>query len=278
MVTTPEDRGGLGIHDLSTFARALRLRWLWLNWTDPNRPWAGTGTPCDDKDRCLFTAATVVTIGDGATAFFWACSWLSGRPLKQAFPAIFAHSRRKNRCVRDALEDGRWIQDLNHGDFNSILPQIVQLAREIRRAGITTLEGRPDTIRWTLSNSGQYTTKTTYNAQFDNGSTCPFRALIWKIWAPGKIKMFLWLLHHDRLWCNDRLQKERVGELLFLSALPKKLGIVSPPLLGVPDLVAGLAHGRGLAWMRHPGSQHLAGIIKHNRARSVHHRPCGLGG
>uniref|UniRef100_A0A453B0Y2 Reverse transcriptase zinc-binding domain-containing protein n=1 Tax=Aegilops tauschii subsp. strangulata TaxID=200361 RepID=A0A453B0Y2_AEGTS len=32
MVTTPEARGGLCIHDLSAFARALRLRWFWLSW------------------------------------------------------------------------------------------------------------------------------------------------------------------------------------------------------------------------------------------------------
>lgn len=30
MVTTPESHSGLGIHDLSAFARVLRLRWLWL--------------------------------------------------------------------------------------------------------------------------------------------------------------------------------------------------------------------------------------------------------
>lgn len=33
------------------------------------------------------------------------------------------------------------------------------------------------------------------------------KANIWKAWAPGKIKIFSWLLHWDRLWCNDRLQR-----------------------------------------------------------------------
>ena len=35
----------------------------------------------------------------------------------------------------------------------------------------------------------------------------PSNPSIWKVWAPCKIKMFLWLLHLDRLWCNDRLQR-----------------------------------------------------------------------
>ncbi|XP_020197429.1 uncharacterized protein [Aegilops tauschii subsp. strangulata] len=38
-------------------------------------------------------------------------------------------------------------------------------------------------------------------------STCSFRSIIWKIWAPGKHKKFLWLLHRNRLCCNDRLQR-----------------------------------------------------------------------
>lgn len=32
------------------------------------------------------------------------------------------------------------------------------------------------------------------------------RDKIWKVWAAGKIKIFSWLLHLDRLWCNDHLQ------------------------------------------------------------------------
>lgn len=34
-----------------------------------------------------------------------------------------------------------------------------------------------------------------------------FREVIWEAWAPGKLKIFAWLLHQDRLWCNDRLQR-----------------------------------------------------------------------
>ncbi|RLM65542.1 uncharacterized protein C2845_PM16G03340 [Panicum miliaceum] len=40
-VCHPKNLGGLGIPDLANFARALRLRWLWLKWTDNNRPWSG---------------------------------------------------------------------------------------------------------------------------------------------------------------------------------------------------------------------------------------------
>lgn len=35
-----------------------------------------------------------------------------------------------------------------------------------------------------------------------------YKPIFWKAWAPGKTKMFSWLLHQDCLWCNDRLHRQ----------------------------------------------------------------------
>lgn len=39
-VTRPQKFGGLGVHDLQALAWTLRMRWLWMKRTDPDRPWA----------------------------------------------------------------------------------------------------------------------------------------------------------------------------------------------------------------------------------------------
>ena len=70
LVCKPKIFGGLGVLNLEKFATALRLRWLWFEWADPPKTWMGMETPCSNSDRDLFSASTIVTIGDGKKAKF----------------------------------------------------------------------------------------------------------------------------------------------------------------------------------------------------------------
>ena len=126
-VCAPTEKGGLGILDLQGFSRALRLRWLWIAWKDPDRPWVGTPPSCDDTDRALFAAATTVTVGDGRTALFWQSTWMGPGTLAQGYPSLFKLSRHKNRTVFQALQNETWINDLEHGDINLVLPDFLRL-------------------------------------------------------------------------------------------------------------------------------------------------------
>lgn len=62
------------------------------------------------------------------------------------------------------------------------------------------------TIAWTGGRGGTYTASAAYDMQFPQAEQSCFKSLIWKAKGPGKIKIFAWL-HHNRLWCNDRLQR-----------------------------------------------------------------------
>jgi hypothetical protein len=89
----PRIKGGLGILDLERFARALRLRWMWYQWNQKDRAWNELELPCDGRDRELFAASTVVSIGDGRTASFWSSSWVDGKTPKSMAPSLFVKSR-----------------------------------------------------------------------------------------------------------------------------------------------------------------------------------------
>ena len=58
---------------------------------------------------------------------------------------------------------------------------------------------------WRFDASGTYSAKSTYRAFFYGSVTFePWRRL-WKSWAPGTCKFFIWLAIINRCWTADRL-------------------------------------------------------------------------
>ena len=111
-VSEPKSLGGLGVPELDKFGRALRLRWLWQEWTDPSKPWAGSELPCKLVDRLLFNASTIVTIGDGKKTKFWHHNWVDGEAPRNLAPHLFELARRKNISVQQELHNHSWIRAL----------------------------------------------------------------------------------------------------------------------------------------------------------------------
>ena len=109
MSRPPKDLGGLRVLDLEKFGHALRLRWLWQEWTDGSKPWRGLQVPCSNLDRLLFQASTLVTVGNGAKTKFWHDSWLDGEAPCNLAPHLFAMVRRKNRSVLQELTNDAWV-------------------------------------------------------------------------------------------------------------------------------------------------------------------------
>lgn len=204
-VYSPLDIGGLGLANLGIFGRALRLRWFWFEWRAPDRLWVGTPTPCDKTYRDLFAAATRVAIGDGLTATFWHSNWLGGRPLRLAFPCLFARSRRKTRSVAEAVTDHRWVRDLHLDVYVPFMHEFLQAWHAI--ADISLQPNVPNSIRWILTADGSYSARSAYNLQFGGRSLSSMPQVVWRIWAPPKYKFFAWLMLQNRLWCADRLQR-----------------------------------------------------------------------
>jgi len=143
----PKYSGGLGILHLGKFARALRLRWLWRQWSASSDGSLGDETPCNTTDQLLFAASTTLTIGDGKRALFWSSAWLDGQRPCDVAPHLFAISRRKNRTLQQALLDNNWIRDINlqHHNFSAQhLAEYTHLWQATRR--IILRMGTPDNL------------------------------------------------------------------------------------------------------------------------------------
>lgn len=97
---------------MERFTRALRLRWLWYKWKQPERTWANLDVPCDKADRDLFNASTVVTIGNGEKALFWASSWINGTTAKSIAPKLYTKAKRKKITVKQGMTNRKWIDHI----------------------------------------------------------------------------------------------------------------------------------------------------------------------
>lgn len=95
-------------YDLHLTGISLRARWLWLQATDPSRPWHHLQEPCDAETRQLFRASTTWTLGDGRTCRFWCEHWLGGQSVSEFAPSLLSlvpchRHRRTLVCDRLAL-------------------------------------------------------------------------------------------------------------------------------------------------------------------------------
>jgi hypothetical protein len=109
--------GGLGIPDLRLAAYALRLRWLWFQRTDGDRPWKGLELDYgnDLVVQKMFQASIDVLLGAGTLALFWTDRWNGEFSPCISAPALCAIVRRavqRRRTVAEALENRQWIKDL----------------------------------------------------------------------------------------------------------------------------------------------------------------------
>jgi len=75
-VMRPIDLGGLGIHNLEIMGWALQMRWLWIEKTKPDRPWAGLEVPVHSNTAALFAVSVVTSVGNGENTLFWSDRWL----------------------------------------------------------------------------------------------------------------------------------------------------------------------------------------------------------
>ena len=169
--------------------------------------WVGRGNPCDEEDLNFFYASTTIKVGNGAKTPFWESPWLLGRKPKDIAPLIYESSSRKHWKVREALKENALILKIRPPAVVSTehVAQFFTLWMLLHEVHLDELA--EDDIVWKHSDSGHYSTASAYRAQFLGLVLSPMDQMVWKPWAPPKVKFFAWLALQDRIWTADRLAK-----------------------------------------------------------------------
>ena len=205
LVCRPKMYGGLGISNLQAQGMALRLRWLWQSWNEPDKPWACLPMTVDKKLNDLFNASVKFVLGNGERIKFWYEPWLNGVSLSCAAPDLFACCTRKNLTVSQALQDGRWIRHLRRPLTPAAIIQYTKLWEAV--ADVHLLLGTPDSVIWRWTPNGAYSSATAYAVQFEGCTRLAGQRHIWAADAPLKCRIFAWLAILEKCLTADNLQK-----------------------------------------------------------------------
>jgi hypothetical protein len=184
---------------------------LWLQKTQPDKPWALLPIQMCPVVNAFFSIAVNTEIGDGSNTLFWKDRWLSGQRIEDLAPTIFKMVPKRianSRSVQEALLESRWIRGIHGEAMVLVLTEFLELWDII--SGTPPQQDVPDTHVRQWSSSSKYTAKSAYDA-LRQGSIRfgPWRR-IWKTWAPRKCHFFLWLAAHDRCWIADRLARRNL--------------------------------------------------------------------
>jgi hypothetical protein len=202
-VQRPIEYGGLGIHNLELLGCALRIRWLWAQKTQLDRPWARLPISVPRKAQALFDVAVDTIVGNGEHILFWTDRWLDGHTMAEISPNLIktlAKRTAKRRTVAQAIQNRSWVGDIKGA--HTIEVHIWDFVD-----GLLLQPDVQDHYTWKFSQDGTYSSKSAYGAYFVGTIKFgPWRR-IWKTWAPSHCKFFIWLVFHNRVWTSDRLAK-----------------------------------------------------------------------
>ena len=188
------------MRDLRLQSLALRVRWEWLRRTDPVRPWQGLSMDVDREARAVFDSLVRIEVGRGDNVLFWRDRWIHGFAVRYIAPLLhcMVDTRTRNRrTVRDALENSRWLQDMD--DDLSFMGHMQLVHLNLAISTVPREATRVDHFSWPADPSGQYTARSTYHRLCQGIQRVAYASCIWKSWALLKCKLFVWLAIQHRI-------------------------------------------------------------------------------
>ena len=101
--------------------------------------------------------------------------------------------------MREALVENAWILKINPSTVVSIdhVREFFTLWMLVHDFQLD--EQSEDEIVWKHSANGHYSAASTYKVRFLGMTFSPMEQIVWKAWAPPKVKFFAWLALQDRI-------------------------------------------------------------------------------
>ncbi|KAM0902880.1 hypothetical protein ACQ4PT_019125 [Festuca glaucescens] len=208
LVCQPKSLGGLGLRNLTLMNTALRSRWMWLQRTSMDKPWAGLPIAASGNTVSLFNASVCIKVGPGSTVLFWEDAWIGGLAVDSIAPAVLELVKpavRRTRTVQQGKLNNAWAQDISGQLSVDAVVQYLRLwaaaSRELQQVDDTAVS---DVFRWKWTADGSYSSRGAYRALFHGTVGLPAAPLVWNSFAPLKFKFHAWLALRRRCWTADR--------------------------------------------------------------------------
>jgi hypothetical protein len=202
-ICKPTHLGGLGISDLKLEGFTLLTRWLWLQKTDQERAWSELPIKTSPEVHAFFQASTYTVVGDGWSTLFWEDKWIHGDYISNLAPCLYQivpSQTRQRQSVKEVLTNRQWVRAISGGslanNFRGIFGALDHHGRDKpqRLAGqaCVALVTRWCVLSQVSIQHAQTSAVTFYGHQ-----------LMWKTWAPLRVKIFLWLALWRGHWTVD---------------------------------------------------------------------------
>ncbi|CAN1308617.1 Putative ribonuclease H protein At1g65750, partial [Linum perenne] len=153
------------------------------------------------------------SIVDGRSTRFWTDRWVDSGVLLIDH-ALNIQGVNASTCVADLCSaNGDWNADL----IFSVLPRDIAL-QVIGMSPPRNNIGQ-DSFIWGLEPTGKFTVRSAYQLLTDSSSklTDPIWDRIWRWNGPNKIKHFLWLATHNRLFTNEERSRRHLTNQVVCS-------------------------------------------------------------
>jgi hypothetical protein len=203
LVCRPKKHGGLGVLNLELQNKALLMKQLHKFYSRADVPWVklvwalyGDNIPHTKSRRGSFwwkdifslvddyRSISLCKIGNGSSVLFWKDFWVNGELMCDKYPRLFSYAQNEDISVASLVLSE---------DISSCfaLPLSVEAFQELQEDQRVFVWGE------------KYTSSRYYKFLFERVPRDKALNSIWTSKALPKLKVFLWLLMHDRLNTRD---------------------------------------------------------------------------